>query len=329
MNTSNNGTAAYVRNLTKVYKGGVRALDNISFEVLEREIFGILGPNGAGKSTLMKILSTLISSTNGEVSIFSEPRPAADPRIRSIIGYLPQDISSDSTLTGYENLLLSARLHGLWGSEMKKRIDEILKMMQLTAAKDRLTSTYSGGMIRKLELAQALVHTPKIILMDEPTVGLDPVARDSLIDEIRKLRERMGVTVILTTHYMEEADALCDRVAIMNRGRIAAIDSPQRLKARVGKAVVTFEIGGSKRPRIKGMHFKNGVATVASSTPDADMPRYMKMLTSMGITVKSARAKEATLDDAFLKFTGGKLEDDVTTGWRDTKKARRVMRRVA
>jgi ABC-2 type transport system ATP-binding protein len=316
-----------VKNLIKIFKGGIRAVDGISFEVKEGEIFGILGPNGAGKSTAIKILTTLISMTSGEVSLLGLRRPEDDGKIREIIGYLPQDISSDSTLTGFENMLLSARLHGLRGKKMVERINSILHDLQLENVKDRLPSTYSGGMIRKLELAQALVHMPKIMFMDEPTVGLDPAARISLWEQIKQLRERQGVTIVMCTHNMEEADSLCDRVAIMNRGKVAVTGAPSALKARAGKGSIIFELQDETKVNIKRMRIKGKFVTILSKTPEADLPRYLNLLVSKGMVVKSAAIKEVTLDDVFLKFTGGRITED-QTGWMGARRTRRIARRL-
>jgi ABC-2 type transport system ATP-binding protein len=315
-----------VKNLVKTFKGDIRAVNGVSFEVKEGEIFGILGPNGAGKSTTMKIVTTLIGMTSGEVTMFRMKRPNDDGKMRAILGYLPQDISSDSALTGYENMLLSARLHGLRGKGMVERINSILKTMQLDSAKDRLPSTYSGGMIRKLELAQALVHIPKIIFMDEPTVGLDPSARAMLWKQITQLKEQLGVTVVMTTHDMNEADQLCDRVAIMNGGKIAAIGVPADLKSRVGEGSIIFELQNPVRRKIKNARVNGNMITFVSEKPENDLPRYLNMLVSGGAVVKSAAVKEITLDDVFMKFTGGKIEEQAN--WRTIKTTRRVARRL-
>jgi len=216
-----------VKNLTKIYSNGVKALDNISFSVDKNIIYGLLGPNGAGKTTTIKILTTLLRPTEGTVKILDFIRPRDDEKIREIIGYVPQDISADQSLTGYENLVISAKLHGL--KNYRERIEEILKNMDLYDAKDRLVKTYSGGMIRRLEIAQAMLHEPKILFLDEPTVGLDPRARNNVWEYINNLKKNSEITIIMTTHYMEEAQKLCNVVSIMNRGRIVVTDSPSNL----------------------------------------------------------------------------------------------------
>ncbi len=216
-----------VKNLTKIYSNGTKALDNISFSVDKNIIYGLLGPNGAGKTTTIKILTTLLRPTEGYVRIMDYVRPKDDEKIRNIIGYVPQDISADQALTGYENLIISAKLHGV--KNYREKIETILKNMDLYDAKDRLVKTYSGGMIRRLEIAQAMLHEPKILFLDEPTVGLDPRARNTVWEYIQNLKKNFEITVIMTTHYMEEAEKLCNIVSIMNRGKIAITDSPSNL----------------------------------------------------------------------------------------------------
>ena len=319
--------ALEVNRLIKVYKGGIKAVDGVSFDVDENEIFGILGPNGAGKSTIMKTLVTLIGFTSGKVSIFGFDRPAADSEIRKLIGYVPQDISADGGLTGMENMILSARLHGLHGKEIKQQIDRTLGLVGVLKAKDRLVATYSGGMIRKLEIAQALIHTPRIIFLDEPTVGLDPRARDAILSYVKDLRARFGVTVVITTHYMEEADSICDRIAIMNRGKLVAVGTPKDLKARAGSASMIFEVNRVGSFKAKGMNVDGNIITIPSDNPEAELPMYMQRLSAKGILVRSAKVKETTLDDVFIKFTGSTLHEEEHS-WGATRKARRVAKRL-
>ncbi len=206
----------------------------VSFEVAAGEIFGLIGPNGAGKSTLVKMLTTMLPPTSGGARIagFGIVRDAKEVRRR--IGYVPQLLSADGALTAYENLLLSARLYLIPRREREARIDAALREMELEDAKARLVQTYSGGMIRRLEIAQSMLHNPAVLFMDEPTVGLDPIARHGVWDRVRSLRERFGTTMLLTTHLMDEADALCDRIGVLHAGVLEAVDTPAELKARVG-----------------------------------------------------------------------------------------------
>ncbi len=214
--------------------GSVQALDGVSFEVREGEIFGLLGPNGAGKTTTMKVLVTLLRPQAGSARVFGLDVRRQTMAVRRWIGYLPQQLSADGALSGYENVWLFTRLYDVPRRERQSRIAEVLSLMDLQEAAGRLVKTYSGGMVRRLELAQALVNRPRLLILDEPSIGLDPVARSDLWDRVRRLRSETGMTVLLTTHYMDEAEQLCERVALMHRGRIAAIGAPEELKAGLG-----------------------------------------------------------------------------------------------
>jgi ABC-2 type transport system ATP-binding protein len=221
-----------VKNLTKKF-GDVTAVDSISFAIEKGEVFGIVGPNGAGKTTTIKILTTLLPPTAGEAFAGGFNVVKYPSKVRRIIGYVPQLLSADGTLSGYENLLMFAKLYDIPKKEREKRISDSLKFMGLEASADKLVKSYSGGMIRRLEIAQSVLHRPSILFLDEPTIGLDPVAREAVWDYVRSIAQN-GTTVLMTTHYLEEADAMCNRIAIMIRGRIAAIDTPLNLKLSVG-----------------------------------------------------------------------------------------------
>jgi ABC-2 type transport system ATP-binding protein len=226
------GPAIQTTDLTRRF-GDVVAVDRLNLTV-DDEIFGLLGPNGAGKTTTIKMLITLLPPTSGDASVAGSDITHGADLVRRRIGYVPQLLSADGALTGRENLELSAALYHLPRAIRGTRIDEALRFMELDAAADRVVRTYSGGMIRRLELAQAMLHEPAVLFLDEPTVGLDPTGRDAVWARIRHLRERDGTTILLTTHYMDEADALCDRVAIMHHGVVAAIGTPSDLKAAIG-----------------------------------------------------------------------------------------------
>jgi ABC-2 type transport system ATP-binding protein len=219
--------------LTKRF-GELIAADRISLSVEKNEIFGLIGPNGAGKSTLIKMLTTLLPPTSGSARIAGHDVLREPARVRAHIGYVPQLLSADGALTAYENLLLSARLYLIPRSERAARIEAALQMMDLQDASERLVQEYSGGMIRRLEIAQAMLHDPAVLFMDEPTVGLDPLARRTVWDHVRQLRERLGTTIFITTHLMEEADELCDRIGVLHAGRLEAVGTPAVLKARIG-----------------------------------------------------------------------------------------------
>ena len=220
------------RNLCHSY-GRFTAVDDLSLQVQVGETVGLLGPNGAGKTTVVRVLTTLTPVQRGQVKIFGFDSRSHTMDIRHNIGYVPQQLSIESALTGRQNVELFARLYDVPRSERAPRVDEALEAMNLVDVADGLAGTYSGGMVRRLELAQALVNRPSLLILDEPTVGLDPIARDGVWAQVRRMQEDFGMTVLLTTHYMQEADALCDRVALMHHGRLQAVGSPAELKQTV------------------------------------------------------------------------------------------------
>jgi ABC-2 type transport system ATP-binding protein len=224
-----------VSHLVKKF-GEHRAVDDISFEVTQGEVFGLLGPNGAGKSTTIKMLTTLLSPTSGKASVNGFDIIRQTTAVRHSIGYVPQALSADGNLSGYENLLIFAKLYDLPRAARKERVQEVLEYVGLAEAGKQLVRNYSGGMIRRLEVAQALLHQPSVLFLDEPTVGLDPVARQAIWDHLMQLRQESNMTVFLTTHSMEEADSLCSRIGIMHRGQIAVLGTPDELKASVKSA---------------------------------------------------------------------------------------------
>jgi ABC-2 type transport system ATP-binding protein len=210
------------------------AVDDVDLTIGPGETFGLLGPNGAGKTTTIRMLVTLLKPMAGRISVFGADAAAQPMRVRRMIGYVPQLLSADGSLTGRENVELFARLFDVPRSGRTQRVEEALAAMGLTEPAGRLVKTYSGGMVRRLELAQALVNAPRLLVLDEPTVGLDPIARSDVWEHITRLRERAGMTVLMTTHHMEEADLYCDRVSLMHSGRVKATDSPANLKALLG-----------------------------------------------------------------------------------------------
>jgi ABC-2 type transport system ATP-binding protein len=221
--------------------GAVTAVDNVTLAVEEGEIFGLLGPNGAGKSTTLKMLTTLLPPSAGTARILGFDLVREASQVRRVIGYVPQALSADGSLTGYENLLIFTRLYDLPRRLRKARVRDALEYMGLADAGDRLARTYSGGMIRRLEVAQALLHQPQVLFLDEPTTGLDPVARRAVWERLTDLRAQTGMTIFLTTHYMEEADSLCQRLAIMSHGKLVATGSPDELKASLHRPDVTLD----------------------------------------------------------------------------------------
>jgi len=226
--------------LTRCF-GALKAVDAFTVALEAGDVFGLLGPNGAGKTTVIKMLTTLLPPTSGNARVggFDVVRQARE--VRRIIGYVPQMLSADGTLSGYENLLVFAKLYDLPRATRKPRVRNALKLMGLADVADKLVRTYSGGMIRRLEIAQSMLHEPRVLFLDEPTIGLDPLARQAVWDRIAQLRAEYGTTILLTTHYMEEADSLCNRVAIMHLGTVRATGTPAELKAAVGGGNATLE----------------------------------------------------------------------------------------
>ena len=214
--------------------GALTAVDALSIEVAPGEVFGLIGSNGAGKSVTIKMLTTLLPPTAGAAWVAGFDIATEAAQVRQRIGYIPQMVSADGGLTGYENLLVSAGLYGMSRPDRTVRIDEALTLMDLRDSASQLVRHYSGGMIRRLEIAQSMLHRPRVLFMDEPTVGLDPVARETVWSHVRSLRARFGTTVLVTSHYMEEVEELCDRIAVLSHGRLVAIGTPDALKTRIG-----------------------------------------------------------------------------------------------
>lgn len=239
--------------LTKRF-GDFTAVDRVYLKVRAGEIFGLIGPNGAGKSTLIKMLTTLLAPSSGRATIAGFDLAEHPQMVRARIGYVPQLLSADRALTGYENLLLSARLYLIPRAERRTRIVASLKMMGLEDAAAKLVEGYSGGMIRRLEIAQSMIHEPAVLFMDEPTVGLDPVARQTVWDHVRQLRDRLGTTILLTTHVMDEADELCDRIGLLHDGRLEKVGTPAELKAAIGPDATLDDVFA----RITGAEIESG-----------------------------------------------------------------------
>ncbi len=228
------------RELTRRF-AAVTAVDSLSLSIPPGEVFGLLGPNGAGKTTTIKMLTTLLPPTAGSALVDGFDVVRQSREVRRLIGYVPQMLSADGSLTGYENLLVFARLYLLPRRERRERVRDALRFMGLEDAADRLVRQYSGGMIRRLEIAQSMLHGPRLLFLDEPTVGLDPSARRVVWEHIGELRERLGATIVLTTHQMEEADSLCGRIAIMHLGKVVALGSPAELKVSIGRKNATLD----------------------------------------------------------------------------------------
>lgn len=307
--------------LTKVFSGDIRAVDGIDFEVAEGEIFGFLGPNGAGKTTTIKMMNTLIKPTSGTAVVTGFDVIKNPAEVRENIGYVAQDVGVDEYATGRENLTLYGHFYRLDGRTIKRRVKEIFELVDLAGYEDKRVSTYSGGMRKRLDIAMGLIHQPKLIFLDEPTVGLDPQTRVHIWDYIHNLAKVMGVTIFLTTHYMEEADRLADRIAIIDLGKIIATGTPDELKQAIGGDVVTLtpcESGDeacqeflrraqsalSGKPFVLGMQPTDGELAVYVNKSELATPNIMRLLANEGIEVESLSVSRPSLDDVFLKYTG-------------------------
>jgi len=323
----NSGSVAVqVSGLTKVYSGGMKAVDSVSFEVREGEIFGLLGPNGAGKTTTIKMITTISRPTAGEIRVFGVDALSSPEAVRRMLGFVPQAISVDGDLTGYENLLIFAKLFYVDREQRARRIQEALELFGLADRANDLVKHYSGGMMRRLEIAQALVNRPRLLFLDEPTIGLDPYSRLQVIDHVRQLNRNFGTTILLTTHDMAEADELCDRLAIMSMGKIATSGAPKELKRSVGGDVLTITASGrlpDTIPSELGSVSSSSQGTMKILTLDGEkaIPRITDYLEGLGAVVESISLSRPTLDDVFMKYARGSLQQ--VDSYRDARSARR------
>jgi len=326
-----------IKNLFKQYDNDVTVLNDINIEVYDNEVFGLLGPNGAGKTTLIHILATLIKPTAGTATVNGYDIIRNPSEVRSSIGIVFQAPSSDDMLSGYENLKLHSLLYAVPKKLREKRISEVLELVGLTNRKDDQVKKYSGGMRRRLEIARGLLHKPTVIFLDEPTLGLDPSSREVMWKYINRLVKDEKITLILTTHYMEEADFLCDRIGIIDKGTIIALDSPTRLKERLGGEVIEIELAYKHADEenidslLKQCNFvrkveldaKKGSLLIYVDDASHNLPAILKILDNTNDTkVKSVELRSPTLNDVFLKFAqrqftrkqGHDEEDDDSEG---------------
>jgi ABC-2 type transport system ATP-binding protein len=301
--------------LVKRYRGDVVALDGLSFSVEEATVFGLLGPNGAGKSTTVKVLSTLARADAGTASVAGIDVATQPARVREVIGTVGQRIAVDPDATGRENLALQGRIRGMGGRQLQLRIDELLERFGLREAAGRLGRTYSGGMQRKLDVAMGLIHRPRVLFLDEPTTGLDPEARAELWAEIQRLTHEDGLTILLTTHYLEEADRLASRLAIVDRGRVVTTGTPDELKAELHGDAIQVELadGASDEAAIRVLSRIPGLAEslvdgrslrARAERGAAAVPAVLSALEGAGIGVASVTVSRPSLDDVYLRHTG-------------------------
>lgn len=306
-----------VKNLVKKY-GDFYALNGLSFEVNENEIFGLLGPNGAGKTTLIHILATLLKPTTGGAAVNGYDVLHNATKVRESIGVVFQAPSSDDILTGYENLKIHALLYGIPRGTREKRISEVLKLVGLEGRKNDQVKKYSGGMRRRLEIARGLLHHPKVLFLDEPTLGLDPQSRESMWTYIKEIVTEEKVTIILTTHYMEEADMLCDRIGFISNGKIIALNSPSNLKQEMGGDIVKINFIGdipstetfTQFDFVHKVELEENTAIVYMDEVNSNMHSLIKDLKG----VQTIEYKKPTLNDVFLRLSGDFLSGDSPEG---------------
>ncbi|MEE2601192.1 MAG: ATP-binding cassette domain-containing protein [Thermoproteota archaeon] len=313
--------AIEVNSLTKEFDS-FKAVDNISFNVEEGEIFGFLGPNGAGKSTTMMILTTLLKPTSGEALVGGYNVVSDAKKVREKIGFVQQEISVDEFLTGRENLYLHARINQIPNNLIKSRIDDVLELVELGEKQDKAALTYSGGMRKRLDIANGLLSRPSVLFLDEPTVGLDIQTRRKIWQYIRKIRKEFGMTIFISTHYMEEADNLCDRIGIIDFGKIQIIDTPKSMKSAIGNEIISFNLIDGKASQdilidqinkiefVKEVKNKQGLITVFSTKSNEVIPKIFQASTNLEMRINSLTLKQPTLDDVFISYTGHDLRDE-------------------
>ncbi len=305
-------------NLTKIYNKKVLAVDHVNLRIYEGEIFGFLGPNGAGKTTTIKMLVTLLQPTEGTAfvngfNILTEPH-----EVRKNIGIVFQEPALDLQLTGKENLDFHARIYGLKRDERKKRINEVLELVNLKDKADILVKNYSGGMKRRLEIARGLMHYPNVLFLDEPTLGLDPQSRRAIWDYIKEINKRENVTVFLTTHYMDEAEYLCDRVAIIDHGKILVLNSPAALKNSLGNDLITLSCNSTEKlyNALKSEHWVKNLKIhgeelfLGVKSGEKRLVQIINLASELNVKVNFVNLRKPTLEDVFLHYTGRKIRDE-------------------
>jgi len=319
-----NGEERYAIEVQHIVKkfGEFTAVDDVSFNVKEGEIFGLLGPNGAGKSTLIRMMTTLIPITAGRAIIAGHDVAKEPDAARRSFGVIPQALTSDLDLTVEENLQIYAKLYDVPAKERKRSIDELLALVDLTKWRDAQTKTLSGGMRRRLEIARGLVHHPKIFFLDEPTTGLDPVSRVAVWEMLGNIKSQRQLTILITTHYMDEADRLCERVAIVDHGKLVALDAPMALKASVpGSNVIEVQFENPPNDWEQRLHTLDDVTSVQhegggmyrvlTGNGSRTTTELVEMAVQAEVSVKSLSVQNTTLDDVFVHYTGRQLRDEL------------------
>jgi ABC-2 type transport system ATP-binding protein len=311
-------TAIDVQQIVKRF-GDFTAVNGVSFAVEEGEVLGLLGPNGAGKSTLIRMLTTLLLPTSGTAIINGHDVVQAPDEVRKTIGVIPQAMTTDLELSVEENLLIFAKLYGVPREKRKRLIDQLLAAVELTQWRDKQVKNLSGGMRRRVEIARGLVHEPRTFFLDEPTTGLDPVSRVAVWDMIRRIKEQRDLTVLLTTHYMDEADKLCDRIAIVDHGELKALDSPMKLKASIpGHNFLEVSFGGApeswldtlqRLPDVEKVVEQDNIYRISSTNGPATTTALVEAAARAQVAVQSLSVQSTTLDDVFVHYAGRALRD--------------------
>ncbi|MFQ5800963.1 MAG: ATP-binding cassette domain-containing protein [Candidatus Hydrothermarchaeales archaeon] len=305
-----------LQELTKVFNGRIRAVDGISFKIKKGEVFGLLGPNGAGKTTTINVLATLLKQTSGTAVVNGFDCLKEPHKVRESIGIVFQDPSSDDMLTGGENLNLHGLMYGIRKEEREKRISEVLRLVELTDRADERVRRYSGGMRRRLELARGLLHKPKVLFLDEPTLGLDPQSRERVWAYIEELVQENDISILLTTHYMEEAERLCDRIAIIDFGKIIVHGKPKDLTGQIGGDMVKLRI---KEPNIKALEEKDYILKIEQKDNHliltvCDAKMNLQEILNIAGKVESVEMRSPTLNDVFLHYTGREIREGPPEG---------------
>ncbi|AHC51332.1 ABC transporter ATP-binding protein [Sulfolobus acidocaldarius SUSAZ] len=321
-------------NLTKRF-GKFTAVDHVSFKVLEGEIFGFLGPNGAGKSTTVKMLTTVLRPSEGTGIVNGYDIVKQPSLVRRSIGVVPQEFTADEDLTGWENIMMMAGLYGIPKDIANERGKELLELVELTNAANRKVETYSGGMRRRLEIAMSLISRPKILFLDEPTIGLDAQTRVSIWKYILELKKEQGMTIFVTTHYLEEADNYADRIAIIDHGKIIAIGSPKELKDKIGGDIISLSTSDNELAQqyikavegVKELKVMDGMIRVKVERGEEIAPKIMEELIKKGIKVGKLYITEPTLDEVYMEYTGRKMRDQ-EAGEGEMFALRRTLRRA-
>jgi ABC-2 type transport system ATP-binding protein len=303
--------------LTKVFNKHLVAVDHVNFSVNHGEIFGFLGPNGAGKTTTINMLITLLRPTEGKASVLGFDILKQHDDVRNVIGVVPQEYTADEDLTGLENILLCADLYGIPRQISKERAMDLLKLVELTDFKDKKVQTFSGGMRRRLELACGLINRPKVLFLDEPTLGLDVQTRTATWEYIKKLKQEFGMTLFMTTHYLEEADTLCDRIAIIDHGKIIVVGTPEDLKHGLGGDIITIGMKENSDvseliqsvEHVKEVKNENGSYRIKAEYGEVTAPFIIETLRKKGYTVTKLSVTEPTLNEVYLEYTGRSLRD--------------------